>query len=249
MKSDRLGQPSTPRAGLSGRNDDPSSMISLKTLAARVESTAPAAREPQLDDSGMIDLKKLMAKASNAAPSPEPLAPGLCPDGGLFALPEQTLTPQVMAAEMQSNEAQPTAIGGKGKWLAGAIVMTMATAGVMVALHARSKQVPQVQTAVAAAARAAAAEPRQFVEAPKAQEPPQSAAIAPPKVDEPKAGGAPPVVAQRNRRVVKSPAQQDPTRQDAATGKPKTEVKPPPSEPCDLMCEIQRAAARKKQKK
>jgi hypothetical protein len=244
MKSDRLGQPSTPRAGLSGRNEDPSAMISLKTLAARVDSTAAATRQASSDDSGMIDLKKLMA---NAAASPEPMPPVLCPDGGLFAVPEATLTPQVMAAELQSNEAHTKAIGAKGKWFAAAIVMALGTAGAMVALHARSKPVPQVQAGVAAAL-PTAAEPRGVVEAPKVQEPPQSVVNAPPK-DEPKNGAAPPVP-QRNRRAVTSSDSRNRSRQESTATSGKTETKPPvpPAGSCDLMCEIQRAAARNKKK-
>ncbi|MBK9265615.1 MAG: hypothetical protein IPM54_38230 [Polyangiaceae bacterium] len=247
MKSDRLDQPSSSMGGLSGRNDDHAGMLSLKTLAAKVEPAA-STRETTLEDSGVIDLKKLMANAEPVDLFPPVLNPA---DAGLFAVPEITLVPQVVGTQNQANDAQAKATGGRGKWVAAASLMAVAAVGTLIGLHARgleaqSKSVPQLQNGVAAAARTVSPEPRERAEAPRPQPTPQSVATALPSPAQPKAVQARAPAPQKIRRAVTNPPLRDRARKAEPAAEPKPEVKQPPPEPCDLMCEIRRRATKKK---
>jgi hypothetical protein len=241
MKSDRRSQPSSAGGSLSRPNDDNSVMFSLKTLAAKAEPTVSASQPASMDDSGLIDLKKLMANAGAS----DQLPPVLFPDeAGLFALPEETLAPQVVTAPDESADVQGKAMRGRGKWLA-AILMTVSAGAGMGVLHTRSKDVPQLEARVAAAAERAASEQRKFVAAPPGQDTSPSVANVVPTPEDTTAKVVEPVATFRGRRAVVSPPSRDRSKQDVPA-KTKTETKQPPPEPCDLMCEIERAARKKR---
>jgi hypothetical protein len=245
MKSDRLGHSSSSRGGLSGPNDD-SSVVSLKALVAKAAPGLSAARAPSSEDSGVIDLKKLMANAPPASDAlPPVLAPseeGLFSEAGLFDMPENTLVPHVAPVSGESNDAPAMQTAGRAKWLVAAMFVALAVVGTKGILHARTPQVAQLQRGVAAAMPATTSEPNKFVETPRPVE--TAPAVA---VEVPATKATAPVEATTTRRTRKVATSRDQPRQEATTVKSKVDApQPPPPAACDLMCEIARAAARKK---
>lgn len=244
MKSDRRPLPPPPGSRLSGPTDDSSAMFSLKTLAAKVESTATATQAATtVDDSGLIDLRKLMASAEATANLPPVLAPEAAYP---FGPPEETtLLPQVF--ETQAVVVETNTVHNRKKWIAiGAamVVSTLITVGVMQVSRREPSQLATSPTQAASPVPAAQAEPSKFVET--VPSPVVEEKTPPASVNTVATSAAAPVRAQR---AVPVAPRRDRSTSTAPTPTNKAEVKkPPPSAPCDLMCEIQRAAQRKKQK-
>jgi hypothetical protein len=235
MNNSRLGQSSSPRPGLSGLNDD-SSVVSLKSLVARSNPTLSTVQNTSSDDSGLIDLKKLMA---NAPPSSDALPPVLAPtEAGLFAMPEATPLPLAADASNASKQAQSHQSHARAKWLAAATFVVLAAAGTLGFLHTRTVPVADVQSGVAAPGAIAEREPNKFVETPQALEPASNIVEVVPSASETHA----PVSKTRQSGQLASRNQ---TRPDATTTSNKSTTKLPPPAPCDLMCEMRRAAKKK----
>lgn len=238
MKSERLGHSSSSRGGLSGPNDD-SSVVSLKALVAEAEPTLSAARATSLEDSGLIDLKKLMANAPSSDALPPVLAPS---EAGLFDVPEITLTSHVAGVADAANEALAKDSVGWAKWLGAVTLVVLAGVGTLSILHARKAHVSDIRSGVVAAAPVTPTAPNEFVEA----HPPLEAAPAvpsvPPTVKEAATETqAPATTNRRSRKAAVQTPSRDQARQEPTTPK----VHQPSPAPCDLMCEIQRAARKK----
>ncbi len=246
MKSDRLGQSSSSRSGLSGSNDD-SSVVSLKALVAKVEPQSPATRSATFDDSGLIDLKKLMAEAP--PPSSRALPPVLAPsEAGLFAIPEPTLSPHLATTMSLPEDATTNKFGGRSKWLAVAGVTTMlaiaATVGVMRS-QAPAAQQDANTTPVMEAANASQPPADPTLTAPVVPAVP-AATAAPPTTPEPRTDAT---QARPNRQAsVNNPTRDRGTRESPAVVKNKVEDKSVTAAACDLRCEIERAAKKQKSK-
>lgn len=241
MKSERLGHSLSSRSSLSGSNDD-SSVVSLKALVAKADPTLGAARSTTSEDSGLIDLKKLMASAPPASEAlPTVLAPS---EAGLFDVPEITLMPHVAVVLDASNEASAPTSHRWAKWAGAAALVTVVAVGLMGILHSQKADVSAVQSSAAAAAPVAPIETNRFVEEPRPVETapvPVVANVAPVETAAP----PPKTTTQPSRKA----AVQTPSRNQAQqeTTPRKVESTQPPPPPCDLMCEIQRAAKKKKQ--
>lgn len=240
MKSDRLGHSSSSGNRLSGSNDD-SSVVSLKALVAKVDSSASTPRATSFEDSGLIDLKKLMANAP--APSSDALPPVLAPnEAGLFAVPEPTLTPPVHGDLSLSGDAPKNGSRGHAKWLVAAMVTMIAVVGTIGILQARTSPVAQTERATSPAVQPPPSEPQRFVEAKPAPE-----AVAPVVAAEPEKveAQASATSTHPGRKAAISTASRERVRRETPTVKAKPEETPKSSTPCDLMCEMRRAASNK----
>lgn len=249
MKSDRLGHASPSRGGLSGQNDD-SSVVSLKALVARADPSVAAAPSDTVDDSGLIDLKKLMASAS---PPSDALPPVLAPsEAGLFDVPENTPLPHVMQTDSLSESAAENPSRRRGTWIAAGMLVMVAAIGIgaVGGLYVRKSRTAQLQSGVAAAVPVMTSEPSKFVEAPRPIETAPVVADVAPAPTETKAVDKTP---RRSRQTAGNAARRERARQDPKPVTTKAEEKAPviapaPS-PCDLKCEIERAARRSSKKK
>lgn len=240
MNSDRLGQSSSSRGGLSGSNED-SSVVSLKALVAKASPQKSAAPAATFDDSGLIDLNKLKAM-ENAAAASGALSPVLAAnEAGLFAMPERTLTPQVAAAPSLSEDTQANPTAGRGKWLVvGAVAALLAIVGTFGAVYMQSSSPAQSESTVAPATETT--ETRAAETSPRVEPTPAvTAAPAPTTESRPEATQARP-----NRQAAISTATQNRAGREVPVVQNKPEQKPAPSTPCDLRCEIERAAKKKK---
>jgi len=244
MRTDRLGHssPSTSsRDGLSGSNDD-SSVVSLKALVAKADAKAAASRPASTEDSGLIDLKSLLASAP--PPSSDALPPVLQPQAaGLFDVPEATLNPYVSAAPGSASETPAPASSGPAKWFVAIAALVFVVVGTVGAIQMRTSRVDS------APANAPAAIPQAPIETPQPEQPVVAAAPKTPEIANAAPEVAPQPVATQtrtNRQSTANSVPRDNIRREATTVKSKpAEVTPPPSA-CDLMCEIQRAAKKKK---
>ncbi len=234
MNSERLGHSSSSRGSLSGPTDE-NSVVSLKALAARATPKLSSARASLLEDSGMIDLKKLMA---NAAPSSNALPSVFAPsDAGLFAVPEVTFVPHVAAVSGVSAKDSV----GWAKWLGAATLVVLAGLGTLGILQARKAHVSDRQSGVSVAAAVATTEKLGFVEAPRPIDTAHEVThVAPTAKETP----APVATAYRTRKAVVPTPPRNQAQQEA-TPPPEVEAQQPPPAPCDLMCEIERAAHKK----
>lgn len=254
MKSDRHDHASPSSNGLSGANDD-SSIVSLKALVAKANSSQPATQLPAVDDSGFIDLKQLMARA-NATSSSDALPPVLAPnEAGLFDVPEHTPLPQVMQVPSLPEGAAENPSSARGKWIVAGMLVTAVAIGALGGLHVRRSRVAPAQSSVAAPAAvpAVTSEPSKFVEAPRPVETaPVVTHVAPAPIEtkaaETKAGRT---TTHRSRQAAGNSRARERTRQAPTPALPKAEDKAPAPAPaaCDLKCEIERAARRIKAKK
>lgn len=236
MKSDRVGPSSTP--GLSRTNDD-SSVVSLKALVSKADPTLSARRAPTSEDSGLIDLKKLMA---TAPPSSDALPPVLAPqEAGLFAMPEPIAAPQPVDSSSLSADAS-TSSTSRVKWFAAAAVGIVLVVGVGVVAQKRG------QSSTATAHNSNIALPSnemlqpKFVEAKPPVEVPAAAEPKAPVVAETRVNASPP---QASRQAAVTSTSRERASREAPVAKRPTEEKAP-SSPCDLMCEMERAAKKKK---
>lgn len=246
MRSDRLGHSSPSstssavKDGLSGSNDD-SSVVSLEALVAKADAKAASSR-PTTEDSGLIDLKSLMASAS--PPSSDSLPPVLEPSAaGLFDVPEPTLNPYVSEAPSLASETPAPAPSRAAKWFVVASAVVFAIVGTIGVLHARTNRATAEQAnspAVTPAAQIEAqqAEPAAIPVAPKA---PEIANVAPEVAPQ-----AVPAQTPKSGQSTAISKPRDSNQPKATPEKAKSAEVAPPAGACDLMCEIQRAAKKKK---
>jgi hypothetical protein len=246
MSSDRLGHSSPSSSlgdGLSRPNDD-SSVVSLKALVAKADAKVATSRPATTEDSGLIDLKSLLASAP--PPSSDALPPVLQPTAaGLFDVPEATLNPYVAPAPGLASETPAPASSSAAKWFVAASALALAVVGTMGVLQMRANHAKSEAAISAAAIAAAPVEAARPVETavpvePKAPEVANTAVeVAPqPATTQPRI----------NRQATAHSVPRDNTHreQPATTAKPTPTEVIPPAGPCDLMCEIQRAAKKKK---
>lgn len=236
MKSDRLGPSSTSAVGLSKSNDD-SSVVSLKALVSRTDPTLSARRAATTDDSGLIDLKKLMA---TAPPSSDALPPVLAPqEAGLFAVPEPALAPTPVASSSLANETTAPSTS-RAKWFAAASVAIMLIVGGVAIVQKREASPPQVAQAGIVLPSNESAAPK-FVEAKQpvqVQAPPETK---PPAPVDTRVSGSPQV----GRQAAVTSTSRERGGRDAPVTKRPVEEKAP-AQACDLMCEMERAAKKRK---
>jgi hypothetical protein len=225
--------------GATGRRDETSVMFSLSALMAKGTATS----EPTTDESGLIDLKAIAAAAgkpaetalttADIAPFPFEIAPA----------PQPAEAPAIARAE----EAEARAPARRSRaLLVGAIIAVAAVAMAFVGTrsmageHARAAEI-DLGYATRHAASVVASIP-----APKAAEAPPSDAPA-----DPGAQKAATTTAQRStakqgtqsqgKQGTPPAATNDKTTTSTSNGQTGTK---PPSGPCDLMCQMQRAAGR-----
>lgn len=247
MKSDRLGHASPSGNGLSGRNAD-SSIVSLKALVAQADPSHAAVRPPAVDDSGIIDLKALMA---NAPPSSDALPPVLAPnEAGLFDVPENTPLPHVVQIASLSDRAAENPSSRRGKWLAAAMLVLIAAVGTAGVLQARKPRVAQLQNGVAAAVPVMTSEPNKVVEVPR---PMQNAPVVANVAPAPTETKSTDTTTRRTRKAASNSPSRERAPQEPPPVTPKAEEEAPApapaAAPCDLRCEIERAARRSTKKK
>lgn len=236
MKSDRLGPSSTSAAGLSKSNDD-SSVVSLKALVSRTDPTLSARRAATTDDSGLIDLKKLMA---TAPPSSDALPPVLAPqEAGLFAVPEPTAQPAPVASSSLADEtAAPST--SRTKWFAAVSVAIMLIVGGVAIVQKREPSPPLVAQAGIVLPSNESAAPK-FVEAKQPVEVQAQPETKPPTPVDTRASGSPQV----GRQAAVTSTSRERAGRDAPVTKRPAEEKAP-AQACDLMCEMERAAKKRK---
>lgn len=251
MRSDRLGHSSPSSSlgdGLSRPNDD-SSVVSLEALVAKADAKVATSRPATTEDSGLIDLKSLLASAP--PPSSDVLPPVLQPTAaGLFDVSEATLHPHVAPAPGSASETSaPASSSRAAKWFvaASALALVVGTIGVLQTRANRADSAEAISAAAIPAAPVEAARPVEAavpveLEAPEVA--PAAQEIAPPPATTQPATTQPRI----NRQPTANSVPRDNTRreQPATTAKPKPTEVIPPAGPCDLMCEIQRAAKKTK---
>jgi hypothetical protein len=240
MGSDRLGQSSPSRDGLSKSNDD-SSVVSLKALVAKADPNVSSGRARSGEDSGLIDLRQLMASAP--PPSSDALPPVLAPsEAGLFAVPEATFPPQVAAANGLASETPSSTSSTSAKWFVAGAALSFVAVIMVGVLQYRTNRADSSQSNVASVVPASPVEANQPLEtaAPILPKAPEEAVAAP-------TAEAPPVAIQpRTARPIAIPrVARNSAPKETSTAEHKPDEKIPPPSPCDLMCEIQRAAQKK----
>lgn len=251
MRSDRFGHSSpsssssssSTRDGLSRTNDD-SSVVSLKALVAKADAKVAVSRPATTEDSGLIDLKSLLASAPQ--PKSDALPPVLQPPAaGLFDVPPMPIQPHVGASAGSAGETPAPRSSRAAKMFVAASALALVVVG---AVGVVQMQANQARTEEAASA---AAIPEAPVEAARPVEAASAAEVQAPEVANPAGESAPPTEATQprvNRQATVNSVPHENTRreQPVATAKPKSPEAAPPAGPCDLMCEIQRAAKKKK---
>lgn len=242
MKSDHVGGASTSTGSLSRQNDD-SSVVSLKALVAKAETKSSPTRSSSFDDSGLIDLKKLMAQAP---PSSDALPPVLAPsEAGLFDVPKAPL-PASVATPSLPPSSKENHTSSRAAWIAAAAaVMATLVSGAFMLHRALEPDAAQVRSGMPAAAPTAANEATKPVDvvAPTATTP----AVARTESTETPAKPAETASSPGRRAALQSPSRER-TRQEASSTKNPAPDKPAPAAACDLMCQMQRAANGPKKK-
>jgi hypothetical protein len=236
MKSDRLGPSSTSAVGLSKSNDD-SSVVSLKALVSRTDPTLSARRAATTEDSGLIDLKKLMA---TAPPSSDALPPVLAPqEAGLFAVPAPNAMPApVPSSSLADETAAPST--SRAKWFAVVSVAIMLIVGGVAIVQKREPSPPQVAQAGIVLPSNESVSPK-FVEAKQPVEAQPRPETKPPAPVDTRASGSPQV----SRQAAVTATSRERAGRDAPVTKRPVEEKAP-AQACDLMCEMERAAKKRK---